>query len=170
MRKGCWKKVNACYWVADMIDSINANLNVFSPMRSENLDARPRCSHICVTSWWVSHVLLFCFPKCEIKMPLTKTKKIHRELRKNTRKRRWTCERRREEDRRRFFYGVKFILEKYYWERSVFALFVYLLIYFWWIKIHVFVFYSHFQIFLLSRRSRSHLWYISKNNSNDNNN
>ena len=103
LRKGCWKKINACYWVAGVIDSINANLNVSSPMRSENLDARARCSHICVTSWWVSHVLLSFFPRCEMKMPLTKTKKIHRELRKNTRKRRWTCERRREEDRRRCF-------------------------------------------------------------------
>ena len=66
LRKGCWRKINACYWVADMIDSINADLNIFSPMRLENLDVRSRCSHICVTSWWVSHVLLF-FPKCEIK-------------------------------------------------------------------------------------------------------
>ena len=83
-------------------------------------------SHLC-NKLVSSHVLLFFFPKCVIKMPLTKTKKIHRELRKNTRKRRWTCERRREEDRRGFFYGVKFILEKYHRERRVFALFVYLL-------------------------------------------
>ena len=44
-------------------------------------------------------------------------------------------------------------------ERSVFALFIYLYLL---IKIHAFVFYSHFQIFLLSRRSRSHLGYIRK--------
>ena len=73
LRKGYWRKINACYWVVDMIDSINADLNIFSPMRLENLDARARCSHICVTSWWVSHVLLF-FPKMWDKMPLTKTK------------------------------------------------------------------------------------------------
>ena len=72
LRKGCWRTINACYWVADMIDSINADLNIFSPMRLENLDARARCSHICVTSWWVSHVLFF--PKMWDKMPLTKTK------------------------------------------------------------------------------------------------
>ena len=66
LRKGCWRKINACYWVADMIQSFNADLNIFSPMRLENLDARARCSHICETSWWVSHVLHF-FPKCEIK-------------------------------------------------------------------------------------------------------
>ena len=66
LRKGCWRKINACYWEADMIDSVNADLDIFSPMRLENLDARVRCSHNCVTSWWVSHVLLFS-PKCEIK-------------------------------------------------------------------------------------------------------
>ena len=57
----------------------------------------------------------FFFPKCEIKMPLTKTKKIHRELRKN---------------RTDVVFLRCEILEKYLWERSVFALFVYLLIYF----------------------------------------
>ena len=40
LRKGCWRKINACYWVADIIDSINADLNIFSQMRLENLDAR----------------------------------------------------------------------------------------------------------------------------------
>ena len=65
LRKGCWRKINACYSVANMIDSINADLNIFSPMRLENLDARARCSQS-LCNKLVSHVLLFS-PKCEIK-------------------------------------------------------------------------------------------------------
>ena len=34
-----------------MIDSINADLNIFSPMRLENLDARARCSQGNPKSW-----------------------------------------------------------------------------------------------------------------------
>ena len=73
LRKGCWRKINACYWVADMIDSINADLNIFSPMRLENLDARAGCSQ----SLWNKLVSKSCpsfFPKMWDKMPLTKTK------------------------------------------------------------------------------------------------
>ena len=56
-----------------MIDSINADLNIFSPMRLENLDARaPMFSHLC--NKLVSKSCPSFFPKMLDKMPLTKTK------------------------------------------------------------------------------------------------
>ena len=73
LRKGCWRKINACYCVADMIDSINADLNIFSPMRLENLDARTRCSQ-CLCNKLVSKSCPSFFPKMWDQMPLTKTK------------------------------------------------------------------------------------------------
>ena len=56
-----------------MIDSINADLNIFSPMRLENLDARAPCSQS-LCNKLVSKSCPSFFPKMGDKMPLTKTK------------------------------------------------------------------------------------------------
>ena len=92
-------------------------------------------------------------------MPLTKLKTDPQRTKKEEKEK--TCGRIKEAEKRADVVFLRCeIFEKYHWEKKsvcVIYLLTYLLISFNQLKIHAFVFYSHFQIFLLSRRSRSHL-------------